>query len=51
MAKRAKPSAPDLFEASEDYPRPLHTGRKRLGGWKLIATVASATVGVALREK
>ena len=46
MAKRAKPSAPDLFEASEDYPRPLHTGRKRLGGWKLIATVASATVGV-----
>jgi len=45
VAKTAKPSAPDLFETSEDYPRPLHTGRKRLGGWKLVATVASATVG------
>lgn len=46
MANKAKPSAPDLFEASEDLPRPLHARRKRLGGWKLVATLSSGLVGV-----
>jgi len=46
VANKAKPSAPDLFETSGDLPRPLHSTRKRLGGWKLVATLSSGLVGV-----
>lgn len=46
MASRAKPNAPDLFENGDDFPSPLHSRRKRLGGWKLFATTAFALVGV-----
>ena len=46
MASRAKPDAPDLFEHQEEFPPPLHSRRKRLGGWKLFATTAFALVGV-----
>ena len=46
MASRAKPNAPDLFENGDDFPTPLHSQRKRLGGWKLFATTAFALVGV-----
>jgi len=46
MASRAKPNAPDLFENSDEFPDPLHSRRKRLGGWKLFATTAFALVGV-----
>ena len=48
MANKAKPSAPDLFETSEDLPRPLHARRKRLGGWKLIAALSLGLVGVLI---
>ena len=48
MANKAKPSAPDLFEASEDLPRPLHVRRKRLGGWKLIVALSLGLVGVLI---
>ena len=48
MADKAKPSAPDLFEASEDLPRPLHVRRKRLGGWKLIVALSLGLVGVLI---
>ena len=48
MANKAKPSAPDLFEASEDVPRPLHVRRKRLGGWKLIVALSLGLVGVLI---
>ena len=48
MANKAKPSAPDLFEISEDLPRPLHVRRKRLGGWKLIVALSLGLVGVLI---
>ena len=48
MANKAKPSAPDLFEASEDLPRPLHVRRKRLGGWKLIVALSLGLIGVLI---
>tara|TARA_B110000908_G_scaffold140440_1_gene167577 strand:- start:149 stop:1366 length:1218 start_codon:yes stop_codon:yes gene_type:complete len=48
VANKAKPSAPDLFEASEDLPRPLHVRRKRLGGWKLIVALSLGLVGVLI---
>ena len=48
MANKAKPSAPDLFEASEDLLRPLHVRRKRLGGWKLIVALSLGLVGVLI---
>ncbi len=48
MANKAKPSAPDLFETSEDLPRPLHVRRKRLGGWKLIVALSLGLVGVLI---
>jgi LCP family protein required for cell wall assembly len=46
MASSAKPQAPELFDGAGDYPRPLHAEQKRLGGWKLIASVAAGLVGV-----
>ena len=48
MANKAKPTAPDLFEISEDLPRPLHVRRKRLGGWKLIVALSLGLVGVLI---
>jgi len=48
VANKAKPSAPDLFETSEDLPRPLHARRKRLGGWKLIVALSLGLVGVLI---
>ena len=48
MANKAKPSAPDLFEISEDLPRPLHVRRKRLGGWKLIVALSLGLVVVLI---
>ena len=51
MASRAKPNAPDLFENGEDFPTPLHSRRKRLGGWKLFATTAVALVGVLVERR
>jgi len=48
VANKAKPSAPDLFETSEDLPRPLHARRKRLGGWKLMVALSLGLVGVLI---
>lgn len=46
MAESDKPRTPELFDGSGDYPQPLHALQKRLGGWKLIASVAAGLVGV-----
>ena len=46
MAKKAKPAAPELFSASEVYPKPLHAARKRLGGWQLVTSLAVGVVAV-----
>ena len=46
MAKKAKPAAPELFSASEQYPQPLHAARKRLGGWQLVTSLAMGVVAV-----
>jgi len=46
MASRAKPDVPDLFETEGELPAPLHSRKKRLGGWKLITTTAFALAGV-----
>lgn len=46
MAKKAKPAAPELFSASEQYPQPLHATRKRLGGWQLVTSLAVGVVAV-----
>ena len=46
MASNAKPAAPDLFDPGVEDPQPLFATQKRLGGWKLIVSVASALVGV-----
>jgi LCP family protein required for cell wall assembly len=42
----AKPSAPDLFEERDHYPRPLHVAKKRLAGTKLVLALAGGLVGV-----
>lgn len=46
MATPAKPAAPELFGHHEEYPQPLHAHQKRLGGWRLIASLAVGVVGV-----
>lgn len=46
MAKKAKPAAPELFSASEQYPQPLHAARMRLGGWQLVTSLAVGVVAV-----
>jgi LCP family protein required for cell wall assembly len=46
VASNAKPAAPDLFDPGVEDPQPLFATQKRLGGWKLIVSVASALVGV-----
>lgn len=46
MANSPTPSAPELFPPGEEFPRPLHAVQRRLGGWKLIASVAAGLVGV-----
>lgn len=46
MASNAKRAAPNLFEVGVEHPQPLFARQKRLGGWKLVATLASAMVGV-----
>lgn len=46
MANSAQPQAPNLFDGAGDYPRPLHTTQRRIGGWKLVVAAASGLVGV-----
>ena len=46
MASRAKPNAPDLYGNGDEFPAPLHSRKKRLGGWKLFVTTAFGLVGV-----
>ena len=46
MANTAKPAAPELFGAVEEYPQPLHATQKRLGGWQLVTSLALGVVAV-----
>ena len=46
MANTAKPAAPELFGAAEEYPQPLHATQKRLGGWQLVTSLALGVVAV-----
>jgi LCP family protein required for cell wall assembly len=46
VATAAKPAAPELYEAEDAYPVPLHTTRSRLGGWKLVTSLSLGVVAV-----
>jgi len=46
VANTAKPAAPELFGAAEEYPQPLHATQKRLGGWQLVTSLALGVVAV-----
>ena len=46
MANTAKPAAPELFSAAEEYPQPLHAPQKRLGGWQLVTSLALGVIAV-----
>ena len=46
MANTAKPAAPELFGAAEEYPQPLHASQKRLSGWQLVTSLALGVVAV-----
>jgi LCP family protein required for cell wall assembly len=48
VAHTAKPVAPELFGFSEDYPQPLHAHQKRLGGWRLVTSLAIGVIGVVV---
>ena len=46
MSQPDKAPAPDLFDENSEYPQPLHATQKRLGGWKLVASLAAGLVAV-----
>jgi len=46
MAGNTANAVPNLFPEDMEYPEPLHSLKKRLGGWKLVASVAAGLVGV-----
>jgi len=46
VANTAKPAAPELFASADDYPQPLHASQKRLGGWRLVTSLALGVVAV-----
>jgi len=46
VANTAKPAAPELFGAAEEYPQPLHASQKRLSGWQLVTSLALGVVAV-----
>jgi LCP family protein required for cell wall assembly len=46
VANTAKPAAPELYEAADDYPQPFHTSHKRPGGWRLVTSLALGAVAV-----
>ena len=46
MATTPHSPAPELFDAGDDYPQPLHVARKRLGGWRLVTAISLGVVGV-----
>ena len=46
MANTAKPAAPELYDAADDYPQPFHTSHKRPGGWRLVTSLALGAVAV-----
>ena len=46
MANTAKPAAPELFGAAEEYPQPLHASQKRLSGWQLVTSLTLGVVAV-----
>jgi len=46
MASNQANVVPDLFPEGVDYPDPQHALSKRLGGWKLIASVAAGVIAV-----
>jgi LCP family protein required for cell wall assembly len=46
MASNQANAVPDLFPEGVDYPDPQHALSKRLGGWKLIASVAAGVIAV-----
>jgi len=46
VANTAKPAAPELFGAAEEYPQPLHASQKRLSGWQLVTSLTLGVVAV-----
>ena len=48
MANTAKPAAPELFSASDEYPQPLHATQKRVGGWQLVTSIALGVIAVLI---
>jgi LCP family protein required for cell wall assembly len=48
VANTAKPAAPELFSASDEYPQPLHATQKRVGGWQLVTSIALGVIAVLI---